>query len=90
MKSIGWKPVDACAAFIDSGQRDLLVSDLVRTHALQVWFISGHLVNMPLVYAGKCTAPGHKLWDHHAAQPASWLCLVHRENEAFALRPHGT
>jgi len=33
----------------DDGTNDLLVSDLIRTHELQVWFISEHLVNTPLV-----------------------------------------
>ncbi len=37
----------------DDGTNDLLVSDIVRTNELQVWFISEHLVNMPLVHAGK-------------------------------------
>ncbi|HVC90516.1 MAG TPA: DNA starvation/stationary phase protection protein [Acidobacteriaceae bacterium] len=37
----------------DDGTNDLLVSDVVRTNELQVWFISEHLVNMPLVHAGK-------------------------------------
>lgn len=35
----------------DDGTNDLLVSDIVRTNELQVWFISEHLVNMPLVHA---------------------------------------
>jgi starvation-inducible DNA-binding protein len=37
----------------DDGTNDILVSDIVRTNELQVWFISEHLVNMPLVHAGK-------------------------------------
>lgn len=37
----------------DDGTNDLLVSDVVRTNELQVWFVSEHLVNMPLVRAGK-------------------------------------
>jgi starvation-inducible DNA-binding protein len=37
----------------DDGTNDLLVSDVVRTNELQVWFISEHLVNMPLVHADK-------------------------------------
>jgi starvation-inducible DNA-binding protein len=37
----------------DDGTNDLLVSEIVRTNELQVWFISEHLVNMPLVHAGK-------------------------------------
>ena len=35
----------------DDGTNDLLVSDVVRTNELQVWFVSEHLVNMPLVHA---------------------------------------
>lgn len=37
----------------DDGTNDILVSDVVRTNELQVWFLSEHLVNMPLVNAGK-------------------------------------
>ena len=35
----------------DDGTNDLLVSDIIRTNELQVWFISEHLVNVPLVQA---------------------------------------
>jgi starvation-inducible DNA-binding protein len=35
----------------DDGTNDLLISDVVRTNELQVWFISEHLVEMPLVHA---------------------------------------
>ena len=35
----------------DDGTNDLIVSDVLRTNELQVWFISEHLVNMPLVEA---------------------------------------
>lgn len=35
----------------DDGSNDLLISDVVRTNELQVWFISEHLVDMPLVFA---------------------------------------
>ena len=35
----------------DEGTNDLLVSNLVRTHEMQVWFLSEHLVNMPLTDA---------------------------------------
>ncbi|MDB6064131.1 MAG: Ferritin and Dps [Pedosphaera sp.] len=35
----------------DDGTNDLLVSDVLRTNELQVWFLSEHLVNMPLVIA---------------------------------------
>jgi len=35
----------------DDGTNDLLVSDVIRTNELQVWFISEHLVNLPVVLA---------------------------------------
>ena len=35
----------------DDGTNDLVVSDVLRTNELQAWFISEHLVNMPLVEA---------------------------------------
>ena len=35
----------------DDGTNDLLVSDVIRTNELQVWFISEHLVAVPLVKA---------------------------------------
>jgi len=35
----------------DDGTNDLAVSDVLRTNELQVWFISEHLVAMPLVEA---------------------------------------
>ena len=35
----------------DDGTNDLVVSDVLRANELQVWFISEHLVNMPLVEA---------------------------------------
>jgi starvation-inducible DNA-binding protein len=35
----------------DDGTNDLLVSDVIRTNELQVWFLSEHLVNVPLVQA---------------------------------------
>jgi starvation-inducible DNA-binding protein len=35
----------------DEGTNDLLISDVVRTNEMQVWFISEHLVEMPLVLA---------------------------------------
>ncbi len=35
----------------DDGSNDLLISDVVRTNELQVWFVSEHLVEMPLVHA---------------------------------------
>jgi starvation-inducible DNA-binding protein len=35
----------------DDGTNDLLVSDVIRTNEKQVWFISEHLVDVPLVRA---------------------------------------
>jgi starvation-inducible DNA-binding protein len=35
----------------DPGSNDLVVSDVLRTNELQVWFLSEHLVNSPLVEA---------------------------------------
>ena len=35
----------------DDGTNDLVVSDVLRTNELQVWFLSEHLVDMPLVRA---------------------------------------
>ena len=35
----------------DDGTNDLLVSDVIRLNELQVWFLSQHLVDVPLVRA---------------------------------------
>jgi starvation-inducible DNA-binding protein len=35
----------------DQGTNDLLVSDVIRTNELQVWFIAEHVVDTPLVRA---------------------------------------
>ena len=35
----------------DDGTNDLVVSDVLRGNELQVWFLSEHLVNMPLIEA---------------------------------------
>ena len=35
----------------DDGTNDMLVSDLIRTNEKQVWFLSEHLVDVPLVRA---------------------------------------
>jgi len=35
----------------DQGTNDMVVSDVLRTNELQVWFLSEHLVEMPLVHA---------------------------------------
>src|SRR5262247_1046649 len=35
----------------DDGTNDLVVSDVIRTNELQIWFLSEHLVDVPLVKA---------------------------------------
>jgi starvation-inducible DNA-binding protein len=35
----------------DDGTNDLLVSDVLRAHEMQVWFLAEHLVDTPLVRA---------------------------------------
>ena len=35
----------------DDGTNDLLVSGVIRTNELQVWFVAEHVVEMPLVRA---------------------------------------
>lgn len=42
----------------DDGTNDLLVSDVIRTNELQVWFLAEHLVDVPVVRAdqGKAAA----------------------------------
>lgn len=42
----------------DDGTNDLLISNVIRTNELQVWFISEHLVDVPVVRADKGTAAG--------------------------------
>ena len=41
--------IDKTAANQDSGTNDLLVSQMLRTNELQVWFLAEHLVDTPLV-----------------------------------------
>lgn len=40
----------------DDGTNDLLVSEVLRTNELQLWFLSEHLVNVPLVEATEPSA----------------------------------
>ena len=40
----------------DDGTNDLLVSDVIRTNEMQVWFVAEHLVEGPLVRADGQTA----------------------------------
>ena len=35
----------------DDGTNDLLISNVLRTNEMQVWFVSEHLVDAPLVHA---------------------------------------
>lgn len=42
----------------DDGTNDLVVSEVLRTNELQVWFLSEHLVNVPLVEATESAAAG--------------------------------
>jgi starvation-inducible DNA-binding protein len=35
----------------DDGTNDLIVSDVIRSGELQVWFVAEHVVDMPLVHA---------------------------------------
>ena len=39
----------------DDGSNDLLISEVLRTNELQVWFLSEHLVDVPLVQAEEPT-----------------------------------
>ncbi len=40
----------------DDGTNDLLVSDVIRTNELQVWFLAEHLVDVPVIRADKARA----------------------------------
>ena len=44
----------------DDGTSDLVVSDVLRRNELQVWFLSEHLVNMPLVHAVDSSLPARR------------------------------
>jgi starvation-inducible DNA-binding protein len=46
-----WQLRRACPELGDDGTNDLLVSDVLRTNELQVWFLSEHLVDVPLIKA---------------------------------------
>lgn len=45
----------------DDGTNDLVVSEVLRRNELQVWFLSEHLVNMPLVHAVDSTAKAKQI-----------------------------
>ena len=40
----------------DDGTNDMLISDVIRTNELQVWFLSEHLVDVPVVRADQAKA----------------------------------
>lgn len=40
----------------DDGTNDLVVSEVIRTNELQVWFLAEHLVDVPVVHADKAKA----------------------------------
>ena len=42
----------------DDGTNDVLISDVIRTNELQVWFLSEHLVAMPLTHPEQAKAAG--------------------------------
>jgi starvation-inducible DNA-binding protein len=42
----------------DDGTNDLVVSEVLRTNELQTWFLSEHLVNVPLVEVKEAAAAG--------------------------------
>jgi starvation-inducible DNA-binding protein len=44
------------SALGDDGTNDLVVSEVLRTNELQVWFLSEHLVNVPLIEANRPAA----------------------------------
>jgi starvation-inducible DNA-binding protein len=44
----------------DDGTNDLVVSDVLRTNELQIWFLSEHLVDMPLVHAADSSKQARK------------------------------
>ena len=50
----------AAAAGEDLGTNDLLVTDVIRSNEAQVWFLSEHLVDSPLLPAGGAAANNGK------------------------------
>jgi starvation-inducible DNA-binding protein len=41
----------------DDGTNDLLISDVIRTNELQVWFLAEHVVDLPLVHGDQPASP---------------------------------
>jgi len=60
----------------DDGTNDLLVSDVLRTNELQVWFVSEHLVDVPLIKA-KATPSGVAL-EKGNAEPLAFFQGEHK------------
>ncbi len=57
----------------DNDTNDLLVSDIIRTGALQVWFLTAHLVDTPLIRAwGRRCIPSPSSWC--TSQPRRGPC----------------
>ena len=46
------------SALGDDGTNDLVISEVLRTNELQVWFLSEHLVDVPLVEASEAATAG--------------------------------
>ena len=44
----------------DDGTNDLIVSDIIRSNELQVWFLAEHLVTMPLSHPEQAKAAGQR------------------------------
>ena len=55
----------------DDGTNDLLVSDIVRTNELQVWFLAEHLVDVPMVSADHSQANGRMASEAKSSKSAS-------------------
>jgi len=49
------------SAIGDDGTNDLVVSDVLRRNEMQVWFLSEHLFNAPLVHAVETPLEGKKI-----------------------------
>ena len=47
------KAARKCAEQGDDGTNDVLVSEVLRTSEIQVWFLAEHLVGLPTVHASK-------------------------------------